>query len=500
MRNRVLILTLCLAASAFAADKPAKSKPIPAAKEAPVVSAPAPAPLPGPFGVPDDAALARAAKTIKATFDLEYRQASANATADGLAKRDSLANRLYKEAQETRDDPAARYVLLTETRDWAAKAGNAPLACRAIEEIAHTFGVAPAEMTIAALNLASRFAVTPVASESLARASLAAADSALIRDDYDAAARLAAIADTASQKAHKIVLITDVQDKTKEINWARAEYDKAKIAIETLALHPEDKDARFVAGRFKCLAKNDWEHGLPLLIEGSDEAYKKRAERDLAAAPADAKTQQQVGEEWWDLGETLIGRSRLSCRTRAAHWYRKALPKLTGISRTSVEKRLEDLDLARLREMHLAPGLVGEYFAGQTFSTRKAVRIDPTLDFDWPATVAPHEALGKDDFSIRWSGHLRVPAGGRYTLTLIANQSGKVFIDDQLIIDEPDGTRKKKGLTVPVTLTEGVHTIRVDFWDGGGLARLRLLWTPPGGGAEEPIPAKFLVHELSAEK
>jgi hypothetical protein len=92
-----------------------------------------------------------------------------------------------------------------------------------------------------------------------------------------------------------------------------------------------------------------------------------------------------------------------------------------------------------------------------------------------------------------------VTAGGSHTLLLIVNQGARVWIDDQLVIDEPDGTRKRSGKKQALTLTEGLHPFRVEFWDGGGLARIRLLWTPPAG-TEQVIPASAFFHEVGAEQ
>jgi hypothetical protein len=108
--------------------------------------------------------------------------------------------------------------------------------------------------------------------------------------------------------------------------------------------------------------------------------------------------------------------------------------------------------------------------------------------------------LPKDKFSIRWTGQFRVAAAGSHTLVLHVNQGAKVYIDDQLAIDEPDGSHKRNGQKHTLNLTEGLHSIRVDYWDGGGLARVRLLWVTPGSPAEEPIPADAFYHEIGAEQ
>src|SRR5260221_13153009 len=138
----------------------------------------------GPLGIPDDDAIAKANRLIKQTFAQEY------AAATTLPLRAALAQRLLKEALDTRDDTPARYTLLCESRDLAAKSADATTASRAIDQLSQSYGVAAGEMTLAALSTASRIALTLPSQESLARCALAAADQSLTRDDYDIAARL----------------------------------------------------------------------------------------------------------------------------------------------------------------------------------------------------------------------------------------------------------------------------------------------------------------------
>src|SRR5207253_1438106 len=127
-----------------------------------------------------------------------------------------------------------------------------------------------------------------------------------------------------------------------------------------------------------------------------------------------------------DLGDKHLQRARLACRSRAAYWYRRAAPKLSGLPRTMAEKRLEETELARLRERHLEPGLAAEVFEGQKFEKPFQARTDPSIDFEWPA-AGHREGVPKDDFSVRWTGYLRAPATGRYTLTLHVNEAASVY-------------------------------------------------------------------------
>src|SRR6185503_12478958 len=274
--------------------------------------------------------------------------------------------------------------------------------------------------------------------DALAHCAMAAADHAIVGDDYDLASRLAAIAEGAADRAKVITLIDDARRKIQEIAWARSEHDRAKTALETLTTSPDDRDAKSAAGRFRCLVKGDWERGLAMLIDGSDAAYRALAAADLAAVNADASAKAKTGNQWWDHGEKLPARARTCCRERAAYWYRQCVAKLSGFTKTSIEKRLEQLEQDRMRDLRLEPGLVAEIFAGESFSKPLKKRIDKELDFDWEGAPGDEEGLPKDKFSIRWTGHLRVATTGQHTLLLFVNQGARVFIDDQLVLEESD--------------------------------------------------------------
>jgi hypothetical protein len=443
-----------------------------------------------PLGVPDDAAVAKAAQMIKHTLAAEYLAAT---TMPGRA---ALAQRLLREAIDTRDDVVSRYALLCEARDLAAKSAESSTACRAIELLSQAYGVSAAEMTLAALMTANRVALTPASQESLALCAIAAADRAAGRDEYELAGRLAALGEAAAAKAKRIVLLTDAQDKVKEIAWAAREYAQAKGALEALANKPDDAAAKSAAGRYRCLVKNDWERGLPLLMDGTDAKYKELAERDQAAATADAAVQAEVADQWWALGETHLGRARLACRTRAAHWYKLAGPGLSGLPKTLADKRLDELDANRLREQRLAPGLLAEVFKDAQFQAAFDRRVDPAPAGDWPAS-GERAGVPKDDFSIRWTGQLRAPASGKYTLALLVNEGARIYIDEKMVLEEAKGSQKRKPTQATITLSEGMHAQRIEYWDTGGAAKFHLSWQPPGAKEETPIPAKAFVHEMT---
>src|SRR3989442_1034688 len=78
--------------------------------------------------VPSADAQAKAEKLIKDLFKADYARFR---PADRLA----LSTKLLQQAVETKDDPAARYVLLQEASRLAARAGALQQALKAVQEL-----------------------------------------------------------------------------------------------------------------------------------------------------------------------------------------------------------------------------------------------------------------------------------------------------------------------------------------------------------------------------
>src|SRR5215467_8260231 len=88
--------------------------------------------------VPSQADIQKVEALVKDLFKSDFAKTK---SADRLA----LANKLFKEATDTKGDPAAQYVLLRESRDLAAKAGAGRVAMRAADEMTTIFALRPGE-------------------------------------------------------------------------------------------------------------------------------------------------------------------------------------------------------------------------------------------------------------------------------------------------------------------------------------------------------------------
>ncbi|MBW3538334.1 PQQ-dependent sugar dehydrogenase [Candidatus Parcubacteria bacterium] len=111
-------------------------------------------------------------------------------------------------------------------------------------------------------------------------------------------------------------------------------------------------------------------------------------------------------------------------------------------------------------------GFRGEYFDNQTLSgAPKLTRTDPAINFNW-GTGSPDPALPADRFSVRWTKS-QTFAAGSYTFSLWSDDGVRFWIDDQLLVDDWTD-HPSRNYTPTVSLSEGTHTLRLEYYENGG--------------------------------
>lgn len=104
------------------------------------------------------------------------------------------------------------------------------------------------------------------------------------------------------------------------------------------------------------------------------------------------------------------------------------------------------------------------------------IRNDRTLNFNW-ALDAPAIDLPVDGFSARWKASFEFEAG-LWLFSAGADDGVRLWVDDELVIDQwaPSGTFVVH--TAQVNLDAGEHTIKVEYYDADGLAGINVHWEP----------------------
>jgi beta-glucosidase len=146
-------------------------------------------------------------------------------------------------------------------------------------------------------------------------------------------------------------------------------------------------------------------------------------------------------------------------------------------------------------------GVLAEYFANGDLQGEPALRRhEARAYFDMemePADVVA--AVGKEKFSIRWTGTLTPPASGEYQVIVRTNRwnrTGKVrmFLDDQELdftggpatqmTSTQAGPVIRRPILAKVQLDAGrKHLVRVEFRQAGSGGSIQLQWIPPAAAA-----------------
>ncbi|HEX8221736.1 MAG TPA: PA14 domain-containing protein [Chloroflexia bacterium] len=141
-------------------------------------------------------------------------------------------------------------------------------------------------------------------------------------------------------------------------------------------------------------------------------------------------------------------------------------------------------------------GLKSDFFLGQNLSDLRLTRYDGAVDNDWGNSY-PDSVLTVDNFSARWTGSIQtLPQGGTYTFYTVSDDGVRLWVDDQLIINDwTVHAATERSATIAL---QGGHTynIKLEFFENVGGALVQMLWLPPGGQKQVvpvtqlfPVPA-----------
>ncbi len=150
------------------------------------------------------------------------------------------------------------------------------------------------------------------------------------------------------------------------------------------------------------------------------------------------------------------------------------------------------LPIAKVSKDELAPGLTAKYYynvecIGTPFLSR--VETGP-ISFTYnDETQKPY----RSPFGIEWEGYLSIAQKGAYQFATKSDDGSVVYINGKMVVDNDD-LHALRHISGVASLEEGLHHVRVKYFDGGGGAVMEFLWTPPGK-SESPVPAQVLFHK-----
>ncbi|MGB9890858.1 MAG: PA14 domain-containing protein, partial [Anaerolineae bacterium] len=119
----------------------------------------------------------------------------------------------------------------------------------------------------------------------------------------------------------------------------------------------------------------------------------------------------------------------------------------------------------------------GYYYSGTNFETYRGSRSDAAIDFEWFNRGPGIPGVGTDNFSVRWTGTIFVPSPGWYAFFATADDGVRVWLNNSLIIDRWQDQPPYTYQAIRY-LTVGAHQVRVDYYERGGGATIKVAWKP----------------------
>lgn len=320
---------------------------------------------------------------------------------------------------------------------------------------------------------------------------------------------------------HPMVKTIELEEGWHDIKMEQYEgggYARAKLFWEKLADCSEAKEGQFCAEFFN----NREFSGVPVDIVLQDEVKQNWR----GSAPTKYVPKDKFSVRWTTTADfegglyrflmtgiddgmriKIDGEVVMDVWKRKWPWYgdrRQLVPVTAGKHKVEIEYR-EDWGQARAQATwEKAPDCAnipnGEFcttfFDGKDLNPTKRIdtRTERDINFYW--TRQPHLNVWRDNFSARWIGNFDL-AEGEYTFTARADDGVRVWVDDKLIIDE---WRHQGARTFPSQqfLTSGVHTIKMEYFEGGGHAVAKLDWTA-GQTGKPAQPADLRTTEVTQE-
>ncbi len=137
-------------------------------------------------------------------------------------------------------------------------------------------------------------------------------------------------------------------------------------------------------------------------------------------------------------------------------------------------------------------GLRGEYFNNLTLAGSAALVRSEVVDFGWGGG-SPGPGIGSNNFSVRWTGSVQATTSGAYRFRTVSDDGVRLWVNGVQVINNWSDHAATTNTSGVVNLVAGQRvSIRLEYYERGGQAVMRLRWLPPGTGAYVTIPGAAL--------
>ncbi|MBZ8141341.1 hypothetical protein CLD22_15730 [Rubrivivax gelatinosus] len=145
----------------------------------------------------------------------------------------------------------------------------------------------------------------------------------------------------------------------------------------------------------------------------------------------------------------------------------------------------------------LQPGLRAEYWNNSTWQGAPVLsRQESSLNYTWGSASPATGVVNADNFSVRWTGNLGIDTAGSYQFSINADDNLYVYIDGQYVVGV--ASNASNIVSLPITLSAGLHSITVVMAEGGGGATAVLNWLTPGATSFVAVPSSAFSYGAAA--
>lgn len=137
-------------------------------------------------------------------------------------------------------------------------------------------------------------------------------------------------------------------------------------------------------------------------------------------------------------------------------------------------------------------GLAGSYFNNVTLSGSAVLTRTEAIDFGW-GTGSPGAGVAANNFSARWTGSVLAASTGSYRFQTVSDDGVRVWVNGVQVINNWSDHSSATNTSGTISLVAGQrYSVRVEYYEKGGSAVMRLRWLRPGQSSYVAIPAASL--------
>ena len=116
--------------------------------------------------------------------------------------------------------------------------------------------------------------------------------------------------------------------------------------------------------------------------------------------------------------------------------------------------------------------------------------IAPQIDLQTMQQAVHDSTFPSRNISIAWKGWIRIDRENTYRFSTTSDDGSSIMINDTLVVDNGGfhGMREASG---EIFLPKGLHRMTVSYFNGAGVAPLRVQWYD-SGGIQVGIPSNIL--------